>query len=93
MATGHKTGGRRRGSLNRLTVAFKDAVQTVYTKIGGDEAFAQWAKANPGEFYKIASRLIPSELNRAEKGGVTVIIARNERVSPPVAGDSRRLLA
>lgn len=61
---GHKGGpGRPKGLENKTTRAFKDAVSTVYQTVGGDTAFAKWAKANPTEFYKIAARLIPTETN------------------------------
>jgi hypothetical protein len=50
------------GTPNKLTRAFRDAVQTVYQSIGGDEAFARWALENQTEYYKIAARLIPTEI-------------------------------
>lgn len=55
-----KTGGRRAGVPNKLTTAFREAVQVAYERIGGHEAFAKWAKENPTEFYRIAARLIPT---------------------------------
>ncbi len=36
-----KTGGRQPGVPNRLTTAFREAVQVVYNDIGGHEAFLQ----------------------------------------------------
>jgi hypothetical protein len=61
MAYGIKTGGRQAGTPNRITSQFKDAVRTVYEDIGGHAAFAEWAKANQGDFYRIAAKLIPTE--------------------------------
>ena len=54
-----RVGGRQKGSLNKVTAKFKEAVQIVYEDIGGHAAFAQWAKENPGDFYRISSKLIP----------------------------------
>ncbi len=72
---GHKTGGRQVGTPNKVTAIFKDAVRTVYEDIGGNEAFAAWAKENPTEFYRIAARLIPTEM--ASQGtNLNVIINR-----------------
>lgn len=62
MAIGRKTGGRSKGTPNKLTRAFKTAVMLAFQDIGGDPAFSKWAKANPTEFYKIAARLIPHEV-------------------------------
>lgn len=69
MATGHKTGGRQKGTPNNITRAFREAVQIAYDAIGGDEAFATWARENPSQFYQIAARLIPQEMRHA--GGAT----------------------
>ena len=72
---GHKTGGRQVGTPNKITSAFKEAVRTVYEDIGGNEAFAAWAKENPTEFYRIAARLIPTEM--ASQGtSINVIVNR-----------------
>ena len=72
---GQKTGGRQVGTPNKVTAIFKDAVRTVYEDIGGNEAFAEWAKENPTEFYRIASRLIPTEM--ASQGtSINVIVNR-----------------
>ena len=60
---GQKTGGRQVGTPNKVTSAFKDAIRFVYQDIGGHTAFAEWAKENPTEFYRIAARLIPTEMS------------------------------
>jgi hypothetical protein len=73
-----KTGGRQPGVPNRLTTAFREAVQIVYEGLGGHAAFLQWARENPTEFYRIASRLVPAEMR--DDGGnrkVTVIVDRS----------------
>lgn len=59
---GKKTGGRSAGTPNKLTTAFKSAVLVAYDGIGGDAAFTRWAAKNQTEFYKIAARLIPTEI-------------------------------
>ncbi len=57
-----KRGGRKKGTPNKLTWTFKEAIATAYDGIGGHEAFTAWARKHPTEFYKIAARLIPTEL-------------------------------
>jgi hypothetical protein len=74
MTRGFKTGGRQRGTPNKITRAFREAVQVAYDAIGGDEAFAAWARENPTEFYRIAARLIPTENAKPGNEGVTVIL-------------------
>ena len=75
MAHGHKTGGRQAGTPNKITAQFKEAVQIVYEDIGGHAAFAAWARENPGDFYRIAARLIPTEIAPApEDRHITITI-------------------
>ena len=72
-----KTGGRQVGVPNRLTTAFREAVQHVYDDIGGHEAFSKWARENQTEFYRIAARLIPTEMrDNNEDNRVMVVIER-----------------
>jgi hypothetical protein len=73
-----KTGGRAKGTPNSVTAKFKDAVQIVYEEIGSHAAFADWARANPGDFYKICSKMITAQSIRDDAGqyagGVTIVI-------------------
>ena len=65
---GHeKKGGRKKGSPNKLTEAMKTVKQTVleaFHELQKDPKvnIANWGKANPKEFYAIASKLIPTEI-------------------------------
>jgi hypothetical protein len=68
MAKGKKTGGRRPGSQNKATRAFKEMVVKCLGDIGGSKALAEWARENRTEFYKIAARLIPTEVSGAGEG-------------------------
>lgn len=58
---GPKTGGRKKGTLNKLTGDVRASVLAVYEAIGGDKAFADWAKQKPGDFYQIYAKLLPKE--------------------------------
>lgn len=71
-----RIGGRQKGSLNKITAAFKDAVRTVYEDIGGHAAFATWAREHPTEFYRIAARLIPTEVSMQGEQALTIIVER-----------------
>ena len=72
-----KTGGRMPGAVNKLTGAFREAVQVVYDRMGGHEAFLLWARDNQTEYYRIAARLIPIELRETEDRTINVIIRRD----------------
>lgn len=60
--------GRPKGSQNKVTTAFKEAVLEAFHQIGGTSALVSWGMQNQTEFYKIAARLIPTEVNAAVAG-------------------------
>ncbi len=51
--------GRRRGTANKVTRAFREAVTVAFDEMGGTEGLVTWACANRTEFYKLAVRLVP----------------------------------
>jgi hypothetical protein len=69
-----KIGGRKKGTPNKLTGTFREAVCLAYENIGGHEAFSKWASENPTDFYKIAARLIPTEIKSSDDEGLTIIV-------------------
>lgn len=62
MAKGKKTGGRQKGTPNKLTASIKTAVLEVFNARGGVEQMTAWASQNETAFYMIASKLIPHEV-------------------------------
>lgn len=79
------------GTPNKITAAFKDAVRFVYDDIGGNAAFAVWAKENPTEFYKIAARLIPTEIATRDGNGVTIVIATTDSHGRVIDGNCEQV--
>lgn len=69
-----KTGGRPPGAVNRFTRQMRNAVLAVYDQLGGDDAFYQWARKQPGDFYRIAARLIPAEAREANSDNTVKVI-------------------
>lgn len=57
--------GRPKGAVNKLTRSVKEAFQTAFEELQGVEGanLLDWARTNTTEFYKIAAKLIPSEVN------------------------------
>lgn len=72
MAAGHKTGGREKGTPNKISTTVRENVVSVFDQIGGKEKMAAWAADNQTEFYRIYARLLPTEatlnVNRATVG-------------------------
>ena len=66
--------GRPIGSTNRVTKDLKNTILKTFKAIGGDKAYADWAKANPDEFYNQWIKLLPKQID-AEVSGVLQITA------------------
>jgi len=62
MAYGTKTGGRKKGSENKVTVGAKENIMKVFEMLGGAQGFAEWATENKTEFYRHYAKLIPTQL-------------------------------
>ena len=56
-----KTGGRKKGTPNKLTVSARAAFQAAFDGLGGAKKLQEWAEKNPDEFYRLYARLIPVE--------------------------------
>jgi len=83
MAKGIKTGGRQKGSLNKVTTTVKESVLNAFNELQKDpEAnVISWGKKNLKDFYLIASRLIPTEM--AVKAEVTQIEISKTLITKP----------
>lgn len=71
MAAGRKTGGRARGTPNKVTKSVKDALLTAFRQVGGQRAFTKWARENPAVFYGLMAKLLPAELSVSAEVEIT----------------------
>jgi len=78
---GEKTGGRLPGSQNKLTKTVKELVLNVFNDIQEHPTanLKSFAESNPIEFYKIASRLIPTEVNAHVEGKIINVVAPGKK--------------
>ena len=79
-----KNGGRKKGSLNKSTVAMREAILQVFAEMqettGRENGhFLDWALGNSTDFYKLSARLLPHQVT-GEDGGP--VITRIELVAP-----------
>lgn len=68
--------GKPKGATNKLTRAVKEAFEAAFNELQGQPGvrLPDWAKENPTEFYKIASKLIPAELNANVTGNLAGLL-------------------
>lgn len=67
---GQHTVGRVAGNPNKLTSYVRNVLAGAFHKIGGEEAFVQWAQNNPTDFYcRLWIKLLPdsSQLSEDER--------------------------
>lgn len=67
-----KTGGRKKGTPNKISLTVKQAVIETFSNLGGIEHMTAWARKQPTEFYRLAGRLIPTEITGQGGGPVLV---------------------
>jgi precorrin-3B methylase len=62
-----KTGGRKPGSPNKITVAVKDAIAIAADRIGGVNRLVRWIKQSPRNerlfWTQMYTRLLPLQIN------------------------------
>lgn len=61
--------GKPKGTPNKLTRTVKETVLAVFNDLQADPKanLFSWGKENPTDFYKIAAKLIPTEVNATVK--------------------------
>jgi hypothetical protein len=66
--------GRKKGQVATLTKTVKEAFEIAFNALQNDKEVRLdiWGKENPTEFYKLASKLIPADVNATLKATVQV---------------------
>jgi len=62
MATGCKTGGRQKGTPNKMSKALKDMVLGALDDVGGQEYLARMSQEQPTAFMALLGRVLPTTL-------------------------------
>ncbi len=62
MAKGHKTGGRKKGSVNKVTASLKDTILQALSLAGGSTYLLAQAEKNPSAFLSLVGRVLPLQV-------------------------------
>lgn len=62
MAAGRKTGGRKKGTPNKMTMAAKEAIAYAAEGLGGADRMVAWAKEDPANEKAFWSTIYPKLL-------------------------------
>lgn len=82
MATGVKTGGRKKGTPNKTTKAVKEMVLEALDKAGGVEYLLSQSGSNPVAFMALVGKVLPLQVSGDPNAPLLHKIVR-EFVSPP----------
>lgn len=73
---GHKLAtGRPKGTPNKISSIVRENVVAVFAGIGGLPTMIDWASQNKSEYYKIYSKLLPTDIESSD-GSVVVNIVK-----------------
>jgi len=78
MAYGRKTGGRQKGSPNKITSTLKDMVLQALDESGGVEYLKQTAIDNPSAFLTLVGKVLPLQVTGENGGPVTMTVTWHE---------------
>lgn len=76
MAKGIKTGGRKKGSLNKTTKELKDMILQALDESGGIDYLKQTALDNPNAFLTLVGKVLPMTVQGSGDKGEHEIIFR-----------------
>ena len=89
MAKGYKTGGRQKGSLNKTTMAAKEAIAIAAEELGGTERLVEWAKEDPANerlfWGSIYPKLLPLQVSGENGGPVQLETIKRVIIDPRTA--------
>lgn len=70
--------GKPKGAKNKITKTVKQAVLEVFNELQNDPkaSLLEWGKKNPRDFYQIAAKLIPTEVEANVKGTGIIKVVR-----------------
>jgi len=86
MAIGKKTGGRRKGTPNKITAVLKDAILKAADLAGGERGTVGYlttqATANPGPFMALLGKVLPMQIAGDEENPLPIKIIERVIVHP-----------
>lgn len=73
MATREKTGGRAKGTPNKMTQQAKEAIEYAFNGLGGAEGLLEWAQSDPANqkiFYsQVWTKILPKDMTVSNQDG------------------------
>lgn len=74
MAKGHKTGGRKKGTPNKLNAQVKEAIEEAFARAGGPDYLLGVAKEQPQVFCTLLGRVLPLQVTGDPAAPVKLVL-------------------
>lgn len=74
-----KTGGRARGTPNKITTDLREMILTALDRAGGARYLEKQANENPAAYLALLGRLVPKDVNLSAGGGLENLIVEASR--------------
>jgi hypothetical protein len=88
---GERVTGRQKGTVNKLTVSIRDAIEHAFDELGGASYLVHVGKSDPRTFCALLSRLLPTKLANAD--GSPLLAALTELTDAQLEARTQRALA
>ena len=76
MAKGVKTGGRQKGSPNKITKQLKDMILEALDGVGGVDYLKQTAIEHPSAFLTLVGKVLPLQVQGEDGGDIKISVIK-----------------
>lgn len=87
---GERITGRQKGTVNKLTVSIREAIENAFTELGGASYLVHVGRNDPRTFCALLSRLLPTKLANAD--GSPLLAALTELTDAQLEARTARAL-
>lgn len=88
---GERVTGRQKGTVNKLTVSIRDAIEHAFDELGGASYLVHVGRTDPRTFCALLSKLLPTKLSNAD--GSPLLAALTELTDAQLEARTARALA
>lgn len=88
---GERVTGRQKGTVNKLTVSIRDAIEHAFEELGGTSYLVHVGRNDPRTFCALLSKLLPTKLANAD--GSPLLAALTELTDAQLEARTARALA
>jgi len=88
---GERVTGRQKGTVNKLTVSIRDAIEHAFDNLGGASYLEHVGRTDPRTFCALLSKLLPTKLANAD--GSPLLAALTELTDAQLEARTARALA